>query len=614
MSEARQKFSRIGFAKTFLLPALLIFLVPVLSLFFFWHAQSRFNSQARESVLEQIRADESLSPEDRENAIAFFSEHPFSELVKDEEFAANLESTSRFYYATFRWMIRLSALSIAMGLAVFLLVGLCVLFSLRSQQAQYVSLSAGWNALRIYGAVQTIIQGILLVALSFWVTALWFEFYSIKLIFIAGFLAVAAVIAVIAAIFKRTDTKNVVEGTVIHNQAAMPLWDELGAICDKVGTARPDQVIVGIDDNFFVTELPITVDGKTYSNRSLYVSLSLLKQMSGGEADAVLAHEMAHFSGNDTLYSKKISPLLVRYGAYLQALYEGGVTRPIFYFMHCFRALYELSLSKLSREREFRADRIAADVTSPRDFAAALLRIAAYSKFRNDVQRGLFEQERVLQTANISEQIERGFQAFAVSFASRSDMDDLETSHPFDTHPPVAERLGALGLSLKSQEAEALLSAPGDGRWYEKIAGASQIERQMWREFEEGFRAFHEQTLAYRFLPETPDELAIVVKAFPELTITAEDGWLVLDYETINYARWAQSVHFGEITQFALDDSGVLTVHYQRGGKQKERIKMKTFGTRQQEAIDAINRYYARYLHAIAYQAQKKQEATPDKA
>jgi hypothetical protein len=166
-SDNSRDFSSIGFAKTFVLPGLLVFLVPVISLFFFLHAQSRFDSEARESVLAEIRADTTLSAEDREQAIAMFTQELFSSLVLIPEFAAEIDSTTLFHYATFRWMIRLSLWSIILGVAVFVLTGLCVLLSLRSLQAQYLSLSVGWQVLRIYGAVQTIIQGILLVASRF---------------------------------------------------------------------------------------------------------------------------------------------------------------------------------------------------------------------------------------------------------------------------------------------------------------------------------------------------------------------------------------------------------------------------------------------------------------
>ena len=75
-----------------------------------------------------------------------------------------------------------------------------------------------------------------------------------------------------------------------------------------------------------------------------------MRVLQGAEADAVMAHEMAHFSGQDTLYSKKISPLLSRYGLYLQALYAGGISRPVYYYMLCFRGLFEISLRRLGRQ------------------------------------------------------------------------------------------------------------------------------------------------------------------------------------------------------------------------------------------------------------------------
>ena len=111
MSTDRQGFSKLGFGKTFVLPALLVFLIPVLSLMFFLHAQSRYDAMAREGLLEQIRADPDLTAEERAEAIAFFGEVPVSRLMTNKEFAAQVDSKARFDFATFRWMIRLSALS-----------------------------------------------------------------------------------------------------------------------------------------------------------------------------------------------------------------------------------------------------------------------------------------------------------------------------------------------------------------------------------------------------------------------------------------------------------------------------------------------------------------------
>lgn len=135
--------------------------------------------------------------------------------MKSSQFAETFDWTVRLNYATFRWMIRLSILSILASMAVFALAGLCVLLSLRSQRSQYLSLSIGWQVLRIYAALQTAVQGILIVALSYWVTALWAHRYYPKLILVAGGLAVIGIIAVVAAIFKRTDVTRDVVGTLL---------------------------------------------------------------------------------------------------------------------------------------------------------------------------------------------------------------------------------------------------------------------------------------------------------------------------------------------------------------------------------------------------------------
>ena len=83
-------------------------------------------------------------------------------------------------------------------------------------------------------------QGILLVALSYWVTALWMDRYFPKLIFIAGVFAVVGIIAVVEAIFKKTDVTLDVEGAILSPEGAGRFYDELNAICRKArhGSSR----------------------------------------------------------------------------------------------------------------------------------------------------------------------------------------------------------------------------------------------------------------------------------------------------------------------------------------------------------------------------------------
>jgi Zn-dependent protease with chaperone function len=561
-----------GFIKTVVLPGFLIFLiflVPALALWFFLYADHNVGERFGDSVSKWML---------------------------------------RLDHAIFRLMIRLSILSMAASVAVFALAGLCVLLSLRSQRAQYLSLSIGWRVLRIFAAAQPVVQGILLIALAHWVMR-WADYYDGRVIVFAVLFGVAGIFVGVMVIFVKTDVMLDVEGILLSPGGAGRFFDELKTISRKVDTAPPDQVVVGIDDNFFVTELPVRANGKTLGGRTLFASLSLLKQLHGAEADGILAHELAHFGGEDTFYSKNIGPLLAEYDCYLKAL-NGGIGYVVYYFMSCFRSLFELSLWKRSREREFRADRVAAEITSPRDVAGALLRITAYSKFRSEIQQKLDEQERFLETTNIAGQVAEGFSASAVRFAAELDMGELKSSHPFDSHPPLADRLEAVGVPLSRETAESLLAAPADGRWYRMIDKAEEIERRQWDDFEAKFRSSHNATLPYRFLPETDEERAIVVKAFPAITVKGKAGSLALDYRRFHFTSWTTPVEYREITQCTVND-GVLEINYQRDGERREKLNLSTFDKRQQEALNAVNRYWGRYQRAAAYQAQKRREETP---
>jgi hypothetical protein len=139
------------------------------------------------------------------------------------------------------------------------------------------------------------------------------------------------------------------------------------------------------------------------------------------------------------------------------------------------------------------------------------------------------------------------------------------------------------------------------------IDNAEEIERQQWDDFEAKFRRLHEESLAYRFLPETEEERAIVVKWFPPLAIEGKLGSLSLDCQQLHFPGWKTPIEYREITKCELNNK-VLQIHFQREGKQKQQLKLGSFGKRQQEAIDAINRYLGRYRSAVAYQAQKQAE------
>ena len=593
----------LGLVKNVLLPALLVFLIPLFSLGVFTHAQNRYDQDAYEFVAEQVAQDAELSSTERAEVLSYWQEHPYSEQLLDPEYAAEANSTLVLHHQIFRWMIRLSAGSLGFGVLVFALAGLAVAVSRRSQEAQYLSLVTAWHTLRIYAAAQVLIQGVLLVFLSFWITALALNVFSIKLVGVTAVLVAIAAFLMLNAMWVGLDDTFVVEGEVLRRSDA-PFWSDLDELCAKVGTAPPDQLIAGIDDNFFVTEHAVTVNESVLQGRTLYVSLSLLKQLRGEEADAVLAHEMAHFRALDTTFSKKTAPLLGRYDKYLQALAEGVVTYPIFLFMNCFRVLFELSIREASRAREFRADAVAAETTSPEAMAGALLRIAAYSSYRGTVERDLLNEEQAMDRANISGAIEHGFPAFAVSFGEQ-DLGEVSAFHPFDTHPKMAARLEAVGLPL-SEDSTRLLALETDGRWFSRIPNAEALERSQWDAYEKRFRDYHEEVLAWRYLPATDAETALVLKFFPERIFTGDDP-LTFTYTHMNRATWDGPIAWNDVVALQLSDNDYLMITQKDGPIRT--VVLKHFGDQRDTLLNELNRYYQRSQASADYVAQRSAQA-----
>jgi Zn-dependent protease with chaperone function len=602
-----------GFIRSFVLPAFWIFLIPVLGFIFFLYVRESYNAQFRDSIIKQINADASLSEKEREEVLTLYSKVPASRLVLEPELNGMFTDEGKRTFWQFRWLIRTSFGSIVLSIAAFLGVGLCVLMSLKSQLIQYYSLLVGWHALKIVGILQTLAQGLLLFAMSYWVPAFWFNVFIPKLTFVIGLLAIVGTFVVLMAFFKRLKSDMEVSGFRVDEPIAKQLWKRLQSICSTLKTDFPQNVLVGIDDNFFVTEQPIIANGKKLTGRTLFVSLPLLKQLNGAEADAVMAHEMAHFAGKDTMYSRKITPLLNRYEHYLAALQAGGgVTLPVFYFMSCFRALYELSLGKLNREREFRADEVAIQFASPRDLAGALIRTTAYTQYRGIVQNELFQDQKVLEDANICDRIENGFSTYVEKFSHESDLRKLQTTHPFDSHPAIAARLERVGFKMDSHDVASLLSRPGDGAWFHEIERGDEIERAQWDEFEESFREAHAKTLPYRYLPSTEEERQIVSNAFPEVQFMDKKGALTIDYEKFSHPDWPAPILFREITH-CTNNEGTLIVQYERDGKKKQNIKSSSFKKEAKAMLLAFQNYYGRHLAAIAFHQStaKNDKPTP---
>jgi len=613
VQDGANTFTGAGFLRAYVIPALLLFAIPLVGIGFVRYANRTWDQEFLSAGEQSIARNPNESAE-RTKVLQYLRENPPSVLCA-EGAAKHPEMTDGFFtdvcsdYRQFGWIRRASVWSAGVGIVSLVVMLACAALAFASRELQYASFVAGWNILRVTSAFQVIAQGFIAVMLSFWGTVVLTEHYYVKLIAVVALLALVAAFRVIMAIFAKPDDTLDVEGEVLARAASPALWTRVDGLCRKLGTRPCDNIVGGIDDNFFVTEHPVTVSGRVLRGRTLFVSLSLLKRLEKSEADAILAHEAAHFSGGDTAYSKKTSPMLARFRMYLAALYQGGLSRPVFSFMLLYWSLLQLAFSRSSREREFRADTLAADATSPASMANALCKVAAYSSYRARVEAGLFARDTGHQQLDIASNVAAGFLEYARGSHLVSDLQRQSFPHPFDSHPALGARMAAVGVRTgNTGVANVVMAAPAE-TWFAEIGDAERIESTLWKAYEARFQAAHEESLAYRYLPSTPEERAHVERYFPAIQMGPKSGevTLAMDCEQIHYTAWPAPVAWSAITDIKAEDRTfggqqlVVKVHTPQG-ETKLKIPLRKAAATEGEALQRIGAYYGRYRAALQNQ------------
>lgn len=598
-----------GFFHKNLLPFLLVLSIPVFSLAFFPDAEKRVDAIVLQSIENHLGVARDLSKEEKEAELEFFHKVPVSEIMasRDPAWAPLQEmfEPSRMAYGVFRWMTIVAWTCLITVALTLLVAGGSVALSLRSNAAQYRALRVAWPMLRTSAVIQVVGQAVLFVALSFWVTAVWYNSYEPKLICLAAVLAGYAVFALVKAIFRKVNEDNhPISGEVVAKGAAPELWTRIEGIAMALGTAPPDRIVAGIEPSFFVTEHPVTVAGTRLDGRTLFVSLPMLKIMSIEEADAVLGHELAHFSGEDTLWSRRISPLMGKFEIYLHALY-GGLSSPVARFMHFFWNLYLLSIRRLRRQREFRADAVGATVNSPAAMARALVKIASYCEYLNKTEQSIIEKPGVESDLQLAAQLEQGFPGFLSAFASDGKSLKNEVPHPFDTHPPMVERVRKLGFDVTEilKDEELLASPPST--WHDAIVPGNALEAGLWSEREQKLQQYHGRSIAYRVLPETAEEIATVELHFPRQTLkNAKGQTATIDYRSMRLSTSDFEIPFSAITLLNFEKiwgKKQLIISYMDSDRETirtEKLFPCEFLCDQGNLVELFERYYGRHQTA----------------
>lgn len=271
----------------------------------------------------------------------------------------------------------------------------------------------------------------------------------------------AALPAIFSAVRPRR-TPFVVPGPRLEQPQQPRLFAFIDDVAHALRQTAPQDVYALADINAWVAE----IDGR----RVMGIGLPLMQALDCQQMRAVLAHELGHFDHGDTQLGPWIYRTRSGIGRALHGLRRQGrlLRLPFDWYGRTFL----LVTQRISRQQELAADAVAARHFGVAALAGGLVRTqqagVAYAVFwRDEVQPVL--------GAGFTPPLCAGFSRYLVSSAAqamRGQSPPPSQASPYDSHPPLAQRLAALGTYG---------DAPAQPPALTLLDDVPALEREIWR-------------------------------------------------------------------------------------------------------------------------------------
>jgi Zn-dependent protease with chaperone function len=217
------------------------------------------------------------------------------------------------------------------------------------------------------------------------------------------------------------------------------LFAQIEAVASATRQAMPAEVYLVGDVNAFVAQRGGVMG--FFSRRVMGLGLPLLQALSVSELRAVLAHEFGHYHGGDTRLGPWVYKTRAAIGRTIQGLGDSALQKPFVWYGNLFLKISHA----VSRRQELSADALASRVVGSRPLVEGLKKTAAAAA----AYGAYWSQEvtPVLQAGYLPP-IADGFHRFTanprvagvMSGALAQRLGDAQAD-PYDTHPPLGERI-----------------------------------------------------------------------------------------------------------------------------------------------------------------------------
>ncbi|MBS9721953.1 M48 family metalloprotease [Tianweitania sp. BSSL-BM11] len=242
-----------------------------------------------------------------------------------------------------------------------------------------------------------------------------------------------------------------VQARIVTETEAPGLWRFVRELGRRQDALVPDTIIVGLTDGFYVTEAPVHVmpEDRLLSGRTLHLPAPHLELLDTSEVAAIVGHELAHFTGDDTSYSTRFAPIYAGLWRALNALQlaKGGglVVEPALRLGFHAAGRLDVAVAHWSRLREFEADKKGSLVSGPKGAASALIRTSITTPAVHFSLNNAFERPEASDANLVAAMAELVRQKGLPDPAEH--LEDRQP-HPTDSHPPTSQRIAALGVTL----------------------------------------------------------------------------------------------------------------------------------------------------------------------
>jgi Zn-dependent protease with chaperone function len=354
----------------------------------------------------------------------------------------------------------------------------------------------GFYASSLLLAATTVVNAALLLSAIYYGESYLFGVLTVNVVVLIGIGALAgSFITIKGALTSRKNVASRVFGKVLRQSEHPRIWREVRDLATRTGSLPPENIVMGLNPTFFVTETDVACLDGTLKGRTLFFSAPFCRLLGSAHFQAILGHELGHFKGKDTEFSKKFYPVYRGLMTSLAGLERAeGTMRfavlPTMMMLGTFLSSFATAEAKLSRERELAADAVAVSVTDPRTFAVALTRIIICAPFWQLAEKDLV---RTLREGHSLPNVSSFIAAQAVACvlpATLGLVGQGRMFHPTDSHPPTSVRLEAIGMDLDVIRDEVL--QPG--------AGPSAIDLvDRGEAVEEALSKAYRESLAWRY-------------------------------------------------------------------------------------------------------------------